>query len=126
MFDFIFAIMPILIPLLVIGVFIYAAYSIISQKIKDDRSPIVREQATVVAKRLNVSTDSSLNYDGSSNHHHHRHYTSDTVYYVTFQLASGERKELVVRGDEYGMLVEKDFGYLTHQGSRFKGFEIIS
>ncbi|MDI9540875.1 MAG: DUF2500 domain-containing protein [Bacillota bacterium] len=109
----------------IIGVFIYSVYSLISQKIKDDRSPVLRAKATVVAKRVEVSTSSNIHHHGTGNIHHN-HISTSTSYYVTFELDSGERKEFSVYGDEYGLLVEKDYGYLTYQGSRFKGFEIMS
>ena len=41
----------------------------------------------------------------------------------TFQVASGDRMELLVGGREYGMLAEGDFGELTFQGTRYLGFE---
>ena len=117
MFEFMFA----LVPLLILGVFIFTAYTLISQKIKDDASPILRVLATVTAKRINVSTH---NHTTGTNHHNHT--STSTSHYVTFELESGERKEFHVYGKEYGLLVEKDYGFLTYQGSRFKGFEIIS
>jgi len=69
---------------------------------------------TVVSKRTNVS------------HHHHDHHTHhSTSYYVTFQVDSGDRMELHMSGQEYGMLVEEDKGNLTFQGTRYLGFERI-
>ncbi|MGI6607906.1 MAG: DUF2500 domain-containing protein [Erysipelotrichaceae bacterium] len=121
MFEFVFMIVPVF----VLGVFIFIAYNLISQKIKNDKSPILRVEATVIAKRINVST-------GSHHHRHvagsapHYHSSTSTSHYVTFELADGERKEFLVYGKEYGLLIEKDRGYLTYQGTRFKGFEIIS
>ena len=51
------------------------------------------------------------------------HTSSSTTYYVTFQVASGDRMELCVGGPEYGMLVEGDFGDLSFQGTRYLGFQ---
>lgn len=62
-------------------------------------------------------------------HHHNTgdnnamHTTTSTTYYVTFQVASGDRMELRVDGREYGQLAEGDFGELTFQGTRYLGFE---
>ena len=42
---------------------------------------------------------------------------------VTFQVESGDRIELQVKGNEYGMLVEGDYGKLSFQGTRYLGFE---
>ena len=52
------------------------------------------------------------------------HHTShSTTYYVTFQVESGDRMELHVTGQEFGLLVEGDQGKLTFQGTRYLGFE---
>lgn len=120
MFEFMFA----LVPLLVLGVFIFTGYTLISQKIKDDSSPILRVLATVTAKRISVSTSNHMYHNGTGGVHNHP--STSTRHYVTFELENGERKEFYVYGKEYGLLAEKDYGFLTYQGSRFKGFEIIS
>ena len=89
----------------------------ISQWNKNNHSPRLTGPAAVVAKRTNVS----------HHHHHHgagmHHTTHSTTYYVTFQVASGDRMELCVTGYEYGMLIEGDRGDLTFQGTRYLGFE---
>lgn len=70
--------------------------------------------STIVSKRAEVS---------------HRHDTelsvnrSDTKYYVTFEVESGDRLEFNVTGLEYGQCSEGDEGKLTFQGSRYQGFE---
>ncbi|HQB32941.1 MAG TPA: DUF2500 domain-containing protein [Erysipelotrichaceae bacterium] len=112
------------VPVFVLSVFFYVFYSIIKQKIEDDRSPVLRVEATVLTKRVNVSTSNHHHSHGTGNNRLHS--STSTRYYVTFEFAGGERKEFIVRGDEYGLLVERDYGYLTYQGSRFKGFEIVS
>ena len=65
-------------------------------------------EATVVAKRERTWRN--------QNHH-------GTTYYATFQVESGDRMELPMRGTDYGMLAEGDRGRLTFQGTRFLGFE---
>ncbi len=104
-----------LIFLVVIGMFIFIAAKGISQWNKNNNSPRLTVPATVVAKRTNVSR-----------HHHHNnmhHTTHSTTYYVTFQVQSGDRMELHVTGQEYGLLVEGDQGSLSFQGTRYLGFE---
>lgn len=104
-----------LIFLTVIGMFIFIAAKGISQWNKNNHSPRLTVPATVVAKRTNVS-----------HHHHHNnmhHTTHSTTYYVTFQVRSGDRMELHVTGQEYGLLVEGDQGSLSFQGTRYLGFE---
>ncbi|NLZ76213.1 MAG: DUF2500 domain-containing protein [Erysipelotrichia bacterium] len=126
MFEFLFDSMFVVVPIFVLAIFVFVAYNLISQKIKDDRSPILKVEATVVAKRINTSTSSNFHHHGTNSMHHHHHTSTNTRHYVTFELTNGERKEFNVWGNEYGLLVENDYGYLTYQGSRFKGFEIIS
>ena len=89
----------------------------IGQWNKNNHSPRLTVPATVVSKRTNVS-----------HHHHHDaghvgHSSTSTSYYVTFQVASGDRMELHMAGHEFGMLVEGDRGNLTFQGTRYLGFE---
>ena len=102
---------------LVIGVFILTAIRGISQWNKNNHSPRLEVEATVVAKREEVT------------HHQHNtgnnttHLSTSTWYYITFQVKSGDRMELGVNGHEYGMLVEGDFGRLTFQGPRYISFE---
>ena len=49
--------------------------------------------------------------------------TTDTTYYVTFQVESGDRMELRMTGRDYGMLFEGDHGTLHFQGTRYLGFD---
>ena len=117
-FDFFEFIFP-LVFLGIFGVFIFMAFKGISQWNKNNHSPRLTVEATVVAKRTNVS------------HHHNNHRTgvhhssTSTSYYVTFQVESGDRMELHVAGHEYGMLIEGDKGKLSFQGTRYLGFERI-
>ena len=103
--------------LLVMGIFIVTIVQGISQWNKNNHSPRLTVLATVVAKRINVSRHLHNGANG------HPHSTTSTTYYVTFQVESGDRMELQVRGQEYGMLVEGDSGRLTFQGTRYLGFE---
>ena len=45
-----------------------------------------------------------------------------STYFATFQVASGDRMELQMPGQEYGLIIEGDFGDLTFQGTRFLSF----
>lgn len=74
------------------------------------RLTLLTLHSTVVAKRTEVSGGS-----GDS--------SATTRYYVTFEFDNGERTELIVGGNHYGMMVENDRGMLTYQGTRFKHFE---
>lgn len=99
--------------LLVIGMFIFVFVKSISTWSKNNNSPRLIVDAVVVAKRTNVS------------HHHGQNNisSSSTSYYVTFEVETGDRMEMRVSGQEYGMLVEGDYGRLSFQGTRYLGFE---
>ena len=111
-----FSVMFFLVFFLILGVFVAVAVKGIGQWNKNNHSPRLTVEATVVAKRTNVS------------HHHHNntgvhHTTHSTTYYVTFQVESGDRMELQMAGYEFGLLVEGDKGRLSFQGTRYLGFE---
>lgn len=87
----------------------------IAQWFKNNNSPRLSVNATVVAKRTSIS-------------HHHNHHgatSHSTAYYVTFQVDSGDRMELNVPYNEIGYLVEGDKGILHFQGTRYLGFDRI-
>ena len=101
----------------ILGLIIFTAIKGISQWNKNNKSPVLTVDATIIAKRTNVS------------HHHHNtgngamNTMSSTTYYVTFQVQSGDRMEFHVASNEYGMLAEGDIGKLTFQGTRYLRFD---
>lgn len=101
--------------------FIFIAVKGIKQWNYNNNQPVLTVWAKVVAKRTNVSSGGTHNNYGNVNVNVN-HTSSSTSYYVTFQVESGDRMELHVRGDEYGMLIEGDAGKLTFQGTRYLGF----
>ena len=110
-----FEIVFVLMFVMVIGIFIVTIVKGLDQWNKNNHAPRLTVPVTVVSKRTNVS-----------HHHHageHHHSTTSTSYYVTFQVESGDRMELHVRGSQYGLMVEGDRGLLTFQGTRFLNFE---
>lgn len=104
--------------LLVICVFVVILVKNISQWVKNNNSPRLSVDATVVTKRTHIS-----------HHHHnhgpHAHVSHSSSYYVTFQVQSGDRMELHVSSYEYGQLAEGDRGVLHFQGTRYQGFDRI-
>ena len=76
------------------------------QNRKNDASPRLSSEATVVTKRTHVWGDHSR-----------------TTYFATFQFESGDRLELEIPRDRFGYLVEGDKGKLHFQGTRFLDFE---
>lgn len=118
MFGIVFVIMF----LLVAGMIIVTIVRGIGQWNKNNQSPRLTVDATVVTKRTSVSHHQHANagdITGANGYHS----SSSTSYYVTFQVESGDRMEFHVTGNEYGMLVEGDYGKLSFQGTRYLGFE---
>ena len=103
--------------IIVFGMFVLTAVRGISQWNKNNHSPRLTVPAIVVAKRTNVTRH---HHAGAANMHHNH---TSTTYYVTFQVESGDRMELHVSGQEYGLLAEGDYGLLSFQGTRYLGFE---
>lgn len=115
-----FGFMSIMFPIVFVmafGIIIAVFIKSIIQWNKNNHSPRLIVDATIVSKRTHTS------------HHHHdsnmsmSHMHSTTTYYVTFQFESGDRMEFMMNGQEYGMLAEGDVGRLTFQGTRYLGFE---
>lgn len=121
MFDMMEIIMPIFF-IIVIGMIIYSIIHEIGTWHKNNNSPRLTVFAIVKSKRLNV--DYYQHGAGGDESGAHGFYeTSDTTYYVTFEVESGDRIEFSVSGKEYGMLAEGDSGRLTFQGTRYLSFE---
>lgn len=97
--------------LVFIGVFVFILVKGIGQWSKNNNSPVLTVEATVVTKRTS--------YHHSAGEHSMGHAT----YYATFQVESGDRMEFSIPHNEFGYLVEGDKGKLTFQGTRFKGFQ---
>ncbi|HHU19257.1 MAG TPA: DUF2500 domain-containing protein [Bacilli bacterium] len=116
MFD-LFSVLFVIAFLIILSIFIVGIVQSFKQRKKDDASPVLDVEAKLVTKRTDVSRHhQSTNSD-------HVHNTSQTTYYVTFEVQSKDRLEFVVTGTEYGQLVENDTGKLTFQGSRYLGFD---
>ena len=84
----------------------------IAQFIENENSPVLTGPATIVDMRRKT------HHHHSNGHHHHTH-----SYHITFEKEDGEWLELKVKRYEYNELSVGDRGVLTHQGTRYKGFE---
>ena len=84
----------------------------IGQFIENENSPVLTIPVTIVDMRR------------KTHHHHHSngHHVSHS-YLVTFETQDGDMIELRVKRYEYNELEVGDHGMLTHQGTRYKGFE---
>ncbi|MEF3355460.1 DUF2500 domain-containing protein [Paenibacillus sp. GYB006] len=96
--------------LIIISVVLYSIIQGVTTYTRNNAAERLTERARVLTKRTEVSGGS-----GDS-----RAYTN---YYLTFEFEDGRRTEFEVRAEEYGLLVEGDEGTLTHQGTRYLGFE---
>lgn len=117
-----FTIVPVLVVLgfiVVVGLILYRLAKSANQWRRNNASPILTVDATVVTKRADVH---SYHHAATANAGTMHDYTN-TQYFVTFQVPSGDRMELNVSDAEYGMLAEQDQGKLTFQGTRYLGFE---
>ena len=121
MFQFFDVIFPIVFAL-VLGMIIFTLVQGIMTWHKNNQSPRLTVEATVVAKRMNVEHHHHHNAGDATGAHGH-HTLTNTYYYVTFQVESGDRMEFHVSGSEYGMLVEGDKGKLMFQGTRYLSFD---
>lgn len=108
--------------LFIFGVMILTVVRGIGEWNKNNQSPRLTVEATVVAKTMNVSHHQHANA-GDATGAHGFHTTTSTTYYATFEVESKDRMELRVSRQEYGMLVEGDTGRLSFQGTRYLGFE---
>lgn len=109
--DFMFSFSPIFIGavfIIVFGTIIFTIIKSIGTWSKNNQSPRVNSNAQVVTKRTSVR-------GGGETRAH-------SLYYVTFEFDSGDRLELHVSGEEFGQLVEGDYGVLNFQGTRYLGF----
>ncbi|NWQ42703.1 DUF2500 domain-containing protein [Bacillus sp. EB106-08-02-XG196] len=107
-----FSIMSLLFPIffiLIFGIIFFTFFKGIKQWNYNNKQPKLNVDAFVVSKRAQVR--------GGGNNSQ-----ASTRYFVTFQVESGDRMELMVHGSEYGMLAEGDFGELIFQGTRYHGF----
>ncbi|MBE1553665.1 DUF2500 domain-containing protein [Sporosarcina limicola] len=111
--DSMFTIIPVfigIVAIIIFGVIIFAIVKGIGEWSSNNDSPQLTVPATVITKRTKTSGGR-----GDS--------SASTSYYVTFQVESGDRMELRVKGSEYGMLAEGDFGMLAFQGTRYLEFK---
>ena len=79
---------------------------------KNEASPRLTVPAKIVDMRRKT------HHHHSNGHHHHTH-----TYHVTFEVESGDRMELKVSRNEYGMLMVGESGKVSFQGTRYLGFE---
>ena len=109
LFKFFTSVFPIFF-IIIFGFVLFVFISTFSKMIKENKynaaAPQLTVNAKVAAKRTEVS--------GSE--------FTRTKYFATFEFDSGDRTELKLSGEEYGMLSENDLGSLTFKGNQFISF----
>ena len=104
------------------GLILLFLVMLLIQRHRNNNAPRLTVDAAVVAKRISVSGQQIANAGDSTGAHGYTD-VSHTVYYVTFEVDSGDRMELSLSGEEYGQLAEGDRGRLHFQGTRYLGFD---
>lgn len=111
--NFMFSAIP-FIGIIIFGIvifgFIFAIGSGVKQYASNKAKPVETVPARVIGKRPHT-------WGGSGDSSAH------TSYYITFELENGERIEMPVSAEFYGMNIEGDAGMLTHQGTHMINFE---
>ncbi|MCM3126756.1 DUF2500 domain-containing protein [Paenibacillus provencensis] len=79
---------------------------------RNNKQPVLTVPSRITGRRIQVSQQSQN--EGQS---------TRTIYFITFEVDSGDRIEFKVGGDEYGLCSEGDEGQLTFQGTRYLGFK---
>lgn len=83
--------------------------------LKNSTSPAKSYPARVLGKR--TETSGQVGYYGGS------YGSVETYYFITFEFKNGERREYQVSGEEFGLAIEGDQGFVTAKGSRYEHFE---
>lgn len=105
--------------LIILGVImLIIVLNLLKNRLRDACAEVVRLKARVVSKRTNEA-----DLEEKEKHLFQMTYSDYSMYYVTFLMQGGGRKEFKVSGREYGMLAEDDIGTLVYQGGRYVGFE---
>ena len=111
---------PVLFPVifaLILGMVIFVFISAFRQMGQNRRSPVLTVDAFVDSKRKSESFRHAQNDMVSF---------TDTDYYVTFEVESGDRMEFRVPLDVYTGITEGEYGKVTFRGTEFLSFERIS
>lgn len=116
MFDFFGKVMPIFF-VAVIGIIALSVGRGLLQWGRNNKQPVLTVDSRIVSKRTEINQRHTHEPNDQMTSH------TNTVYYITFEVESGDRMEFPVSGKQFGLCAEGDTGRLTFQGTRFKGFE---
>lgn len=108
--------------LIAVAVIVVVLVKGVAQWHENNEAPRLTVEARVVNKREDIHYEQHANA-GDITGAHGYHTTTSVVYFVTFQVESGDQMRFVVNSSEYEMLQEGMSGRVSFQGSRFLGFE---
>lgn len=111
LFSLVWVVFPIFF-VIIFGIIVFSLVSSLVKKTSNLKEPVL----TVAAKLVSKRTDIPRNSNGSRG----------SLYYVTFEVESGDRMEFRVTGEQYGMMVEEDLGKLTFQGTQYLDFQRVN
>lgn len=92
---------------LILGIICFKIGQEIMICVKNSKALQEEIQARIISKRTHVSGNE----------------VTRTSYYITFELQDGQRLEVPVKGEVFGILAEGDRGSLVHKGTRFIDFK---
>ncbi|WP_407945199.1 DUF2500 domain-containing protein [Paenibacillus apii] len=113
MFDFAGTVLPIFFVVMIGIVALSAGRGLLAWS-RNNRMPVLTVPARIVSRRSEIRQNSTE--EGSAAR-------TTMIYYLTFEFENGERAEFKVSGSEYGISAERDQGWLTYQGTRYRGFK---
>lgn len=115
MFDFFGTVFPVVF-VVILGIIAISIGKEALQWGKNKKQPVLTVHSRITGRRISVQQQTN---QSEGNH-------TRTMYYVTFEVESGDRLEFKVAGKEYGLCSEGDEGRLTFQGTRYIGFERLA
>jgi hypothetical protein len=120
-FNTMFGFVSIIIMIGAISIFVLIILTFIrqaKQSRKNSQSPVLTVDATIITKRIE---DTEPKHFAEADDTYSRPSLS-AWYYTTFQVDSGDRMELLIPSNEFGLLTEGDKGKLTFQGTKYLSF----
>lgn len=111
MFDLFGTVFPVAF-VLILGIVLLSMGKEVWRWGRNNAEPLLTVHSRITSRRVKVSQSDSSSAGAAQ-----------SLYYVTFEVESGDRLEFKVNGEEYGMCAEGDEGRLSFKGTRYIGFE---
>lgn len=115
MFDMLGTVLPVFF-VVVLGIVVLSAGREAIQWGRNHKQPVLTVKSRMITRRSHMQ---QVRQDEQG-------LQTKTLYYLTFEVESGDRIEFKVTGEEYGQCAEGDEGRLTFQGTRYIGFQRLN